>query len=87
MRRCFQRLLVKSRRDSAESLKSGLLYGNAGAIDGLIDRACSELGHDCTVVATGGLVNEVIPLCKHKITIDDDLLLRGLTLIYNKNKQ
>lgn len=74
-------------RNSAESLKSGLLYGNAGAIDGLIDRACSELGHDCTVVATGGLVNEVIPLCKHKITIDDDLLLRGLTLIYNKNKQ
>lgn len=73
-------------RNSSESLKSGLLYGNAGAIDGLIDRACEELKQDCTVVATGSLVNEVIPLCRHKIIIDDDLLLCGLMLIYNKNK-
>lgn len=80
---CPKRLIGKN---TVECLKSGLLYGSAGAIDGLIDRINEELGTTCNVVATGGLVSVVVPLCKNKIIVDDDLLLKGLMIIYNKNK-
>ena len=71
--------------NTVDSIKSGLIYGTAGTIDGLIERIEAELGETCTVIATGGLAGVVVPLCKREITIDDDLMLRGLILIYNKN--
>lgn len=79
---CPRRLIGKN---TVECLKSGLLYGGASQIDGLIDRINDDLGKKCTVVATGGLAGIVIPLCKSKIIIDDALLLKGLNIIYNKN--
>ncbi len=72
--------------NTIDCIKSGILYGNAGAIDGLIDRFNEELGEKCTVIATGGLAKTVVPLCKNEIIIDEDLLLKGLMLIYEKNK-
>lgn len=72
-------------KNTVECMKSGLLYSSAGAIDGLIDRISDELGDKCTVVATGGLANVIIPLCRSEIILDDDLLLKGLMIIYNKN--
>lgn len=72
--------------NTVECLKSGLLYSNACAIDGIVERIEEELGEKCTVVATGGLANVVVPLCKRDIILDDDLMLKGLVLIYNKNK-
>lgn len=39
-----------------------------------------------TIVATGGLAKRIIPLCRHRIELDDELLLRGLWIIYEKNK-
>ena len=66
-------------------MKSGALYGHAAAIDGLITRIEEELGEKCTVVATGGLASLVTPLCKQKIILEDDLLLKGLQIIYHKN--
>lgn len=71
--------------NTADCIKSGLLYGNAGTLDGLIDRINDELGEKCTVVATGGLSVVIAPLCKHDIIIDEDLLLKGLMNIYKKN--
>ena len=71
--------------NTVDCMKSGFLYGNASCIDGMIDRIGEELGEMPTVVATGGLAPTVIPLCKHSITIDDSLLLKGLMLIYSKN--
>ena len=71
--------------NTVDSMKSGILYGNAGALDGLIDRINEELGETCTVVATGGLAGVVAPLCRHKMFLEDDLLLKGLLLIYHKN--
>lgn len=79
---CPRRLIGKN---TVECLKSGLLYGGAAQIDGLIDRINEELGKKCTVIATGGLAGIVIPLCKSKIIVDDALLLKGLNIIYNKN--
>ena len=71
--------------NTVDCIKSGLLYGNAGTLDGLIERINEELGAECTVVATGGLSTVIAPLCKHDIIIDEDLLLKGLMKIYEKN--
>lgn len=71
--------------NTVNCIKSGLVYGTAGSLDGLIERIEDELGEKCTVVATGGLANVVVPLCKSDIVIDDDLMIRGLMIIYNKN--
>ena len=71
--------------NTIDSIKSGLIYGTAGTLDGLVERIEAELGEKCTVVATGGLANVVVPLCKRDIIIEDDLMLQGLMIIYNKN--
>ena len=72
--------------NTVDCMKSGLMYANACAIDGMIERIEEEIGEPCTVVATGGLAGTVIPLCKKSILLDDDLLLKGLYLIYEKNR-
>lgn len=73
--------------NTVDCLKGGIMYGNAAMIDGIIERIEDELSEKCTVVATGGLAGLVTPLCKRKdIILDDGLLLKGLMIIYNKNK-
>ena len=52
----------------------------------LIDRYQEIFGSDVTVVACGGLVNAVVPHCRHKIVIDEHLLLDGLFAIFRKNR-
>jgi len=71
--------------NTVDSMKSGILYSTASYIDGMIDRIAEEMGEIKTVVATGGLASTVIPLCKKNIILDDELLLKGLMIIYNKN--
>ena len=44
-----------------------------------------EMGRELAVVATGGLAKNVVPYCKHKITHDPNLLLKGLRVLYYKN--
>lgn len=73
--------------NTVDCIKGGILYGSAGSIDGICDRIKQEIGRVCTVVATGGLAPVVVPLCKTQITLDEDLLLKGLMLIYNKNNE
>ncbi len=72
--------------NTIDCMKSGILYGTASSIDGVIEKIQEELGETCTLVSTGGLANTVIPFCKHNIIIDDQLLLKGLMRIYNKNQ-
>ncbi len=74
-------------KNTADAMRSGLIIGDAACIDGMIDRMEEELGYKTTVIATGGLAHVVIPLCKHEIIIDDSLLLKGLKIIYDKNRQ
>ncbi len=74
-------------RNTIDCMKSGALYSNACAIDGIVERIEAELGEKCTVVATGGLSSMVIPLCRREIIVDNNLLIRGLTIIYRKNKK
>lgn len=73
-------------KNTIDCMRSGIMYGSAGMIDGLIDHMTAELGEEPTVIATGGLSRFVVPLCKHKITYDESLLLKGLLILYEKNK-
>lgn len=72
--------------NTVDCMKSGIMYSGACSIDGMIQRIEEELGEKCTVIATGGLAGVITPLCRSKIILDDDLLLKGLMIIYNKNK-
>lgn len=74
-------------KNTSDCMKSGIVMGNAACIDGMIDRFEEELGYPVKVVATGGMAKVVIPLCKHDIVVDDSLLLKGLNVIYQKNKE
>jgi type III pantothenate kinase len=74
-------------KNTVDCMRSGMMYGTASMLDGIIDRIAEELGHESTVIATGGLAQFVIPLCKHEIILEKELLLKGLNIIYKKNKR
>lgn len=71
--------------NTIDCMRSGIIYSTAASIDGMVERIEEELGERCTVISTGGLARVIIPYCKRDIIIDDQLLLKGLMLIYNKN--
>ncbi len=72
--------------NTVDCMKSGLIYGTAAMIDGLLDRIVEELGEIPTVVATGGLSKDIIVHCKNEIIYNANLLLDGLREIYEKNR-
>ena len=72
-------------KNTVDCMRSGVMYGAAAMLDGMIERVEEELGYSTTVVATGGMAQFVCPLCKRKIKLERDLLLKGLNLIYKKN--
>lgn len=74
-------------KNTVDCMRSGTMYGNAAMIDGLVERMEEELGHQSTIIATGGLARFITPLCKREIIVEKDLLLKGLNLIYKKNKR
>ena len=74
-------------KNTADCMRSGMMYGTAAMIDGVIQRMEEELGHKSTLIATGGMAQFIAPLCKHDIILEKDLLLKGLNIIYKKNKK
>lgn len=72
---------------TTECMQSGAVYGSAALLDGMIDRFEEELGCKCSLVATGGIAAKIVPHCRHDIVYDENLLLRGLGIIYRKNKR
>lgn len=66
-------------------MKSGVVLGTAAMLDGMCERIEEELGSPCSTVATGGLANVIVPSCKRRIDLRDDLILEGLRIIYNRN--
>ena len=73
-------------KNTVDCMRSGVVFGHASMLDGMIDRYAEELGYMPRVYATGGLAPAIIPHCKHEIIYDDHLVLKGLNIIYNKNK-
>lgn len=74
-------------KNTVDCMRSGMMFGTAAMIDGLVERIESELGHPSTLIATGGMAQFITPLCKHDIILEKDLLLKGLNIIYKKNKK
>ena len=82
----FQRPKTLIGKNTVDCMRSGVMYGAAAMIDGMLDRVEEELGYSTTVVATGGMAQFIIPLCRREIKVERDLLLKGLNIIYQKNR-
>lgn len=71
--------------NSAECMKSGAVYGAAATVDGLVERIGEELGEKVSVIVTGGIGKAIARHCKTEVVTDENLLLDGLRIIYEKN--
>lgn len=71
--------------DTQSCMLSGSVMGTAVLLDGMAQRIEEELGRPATLVVTGGLAKYVTPLCRHPLTYDPELLMKGLALIYELN--
>ncbi len=72
-------------RTTLTALQSGLIYGTAGQVDGIVARMREELGVDAAAIATGGLASGIVPFCAEISEVDDELTLTGLRLIHERN--
>ena len=70
-----------------ESMLSGSVMGTAVLLDGMAARIEEELGSPATLVLTGGLAKYVAPLCRHPLTYDPELMMKGLALLYELNNR
>lgn len=72
--------------NTPDSIRSGFIYGYAGAIDALVRRSREELGESgVRVVATGGPARAIVRHCREIETFDPDLTLKGLRILYEMN--
>ena len=71
--------------NTVDCMRSGMLYGTAAMVDGMLERIERELGERATVIATGGIAPLIVPLCRRKILMEKNLLLKGLMILYQKN--
>lgn len=68
-------------------MRSGIVYGTAGMLDGIINRIREEFpGQEVSAVATGGNAPVIVRYCKNHIVYDKYLLMNGLWTIYQRNK-
>ena len=72
-------------KNTVDCMRSGIMHGTAAMLEGLVERMEEELGYKTTVIATGGIAQFIVPLCKRDIKLERDLLLKGLNIIYKKN--
>ena len=74
-------------KTTEECMRSGIVYGTAGMLDGIIDRIREEFpGQEVSVVATGGNAPVIVRYCRNPIVYDKFLLMDGLWTIYQKNR-
>ena len=72
-------------RNTVECMRSGIMLGTACMIDGMIARLEEELGCKTTVIATGGIAQFIVPLCRREMRYEKNLILKGLAHIYREN--
>ena len=72
-------------KNTASSLQSGLVYGFAGQVDGIVERIRGELGVEAQTVATGGLADLIVPHARTLETIDPFLTLEGIRLVWERS--
>lgn len=74
-------------RDTVSNIRSGLTYGYADLVDGLIDRISREMECETTAIATGGLAGSIADIAKRIDVVDPLLTLKGLRIVYEKNEK
>ena len=72
-------------RNTVDAMRSGVMLGAACMIDGMISRIWDEIGYKTAVIATGGIAQFIVPLCKTPIQYDQDLVIKGLAALYQAN--
>lgn len=74
-------------KNTVDCMKSGAIFGTAAMLDGMISRMEQQMGTSCSVIATGTLAETIVPHCSREMVIDQELLLKGLRRIYDRNKR
>jgi type III pantothenate kinase len=72
-------------KGTVDAIRSGVIFGFAAAVDGLIARIQDELGAEAPTIATGGLAGRVVPYTERIDQVDDLLTLKGLKLLHERN--
>lgn len=73
--------------NTVECMQSGIVYGTAAMIDGIIDRIMPSLSGDVQIIATGGMSKLITPFCKHDIKLDEYLQFKGIFMAMKQKKQ
>jgi type III pantothenate kinase len=73
-------------KSTVDAIRSGIVFGFAAQVEGIVARLRAELGAGTTVIATGGLAGLLVPFIRESVDEADDFLtLTGLRLIYERN--
>jgi type III pantothenate kinase len=72
-------------KSTVEAIRSGIIFGYAAQVDGIVGRLTEELGEEAEVLATGGLASHIAPHTTVIDAIDEDLTLKGLKLLHERN--
>jgi type III pantothenate kinase len=74
-------------RSTIASIQSGIVYGFAGQVDGIVGRLREHMGEEVTAIATGGLASSIAPFCDSIDEVDDLLTLTGLRIVWERNRE
>jgi type III pantothenate kinase len=74
-------------KGTLEAIQSGVVYGYAGQVDAVVGRLREELGEEATTIATGGFARAITPFCEQVDEVDDLLTLKGLKIVWERNRE